>query len=277
MALLIASVIAPVLFVAAVTVQRVAARRVRDRYEAEKADLLARGRNTTMPAAAGPDIELPTPVRKYVDVTRDFQRPLLKLATLKQRGALRAAAGKPWMPFEAEQAYSMQPPGFVWLAKARAAPLVSILARDKFVDGKGHMLVSLLGLFTLADARGPEIDLGAGLRFWGEILSFPEMIRSPHLRWEAIDERQARLEIQHEGLTLTATVTFSEEGLPIGIQAQRYRDVDGTPVLTPWSGHSRSWKRIRGRLFPTEWESIWHLPEGDLSAVRIEVLDLQVE
>lgn len=44
---------------------------------------------------------------------------------------------------------------------------------------------------------------------------------------------------------------FNEEGLPIGVHVDRFRDVNGTLVLTPWSGHSRDWKRVDGRLFPT--------------------------
>jgi hypothetical protein len=157
------------------------------------------------------------------------------------------------------------------------APLVHVLARDKFVDGRGNMLVSLLGLVTIADARGPEMDLGAGLRYWGEVVAFPETVRSRFLHWEPLTEREARLTIRQDGLKMTAVVEFDDEGLPVATHAHRYRDVDGRPVLTAWSGHSRDWRRIDGRLFPTSWESVWHLPEGDLTAVRIEILDLRTE
>jgi hypothetical protein len=252
--------------------------RFRNRYEAEKADLLRRAREAA-PSASRPDAtaKLPQPVRRYLEVTRAFHAPGLRAAILKQRGSLRAGAGKPWMPFESEQAYSMEPPGFVWLARAYVVPLVSMLARDKFVDGEGHMLVSLLGLVTVADRRGPEMDLGAGLRYWGEIISFPEMATSRYLRWEPIDDHRARLRIEQGGLAMSAAVDFGEDGLPTGIHAQRYRDVDGIPVLTPWSGHSRQWQPFGRRLFPTDWESVWHLPEGDFNAVKMEVHEVTTE
>ena len=132
----------------------VGSRRFRNRFELEKTDLLNRAAAAALSArdpAATPD--LPHPVRNYLQVTRSTRKPGLKVAILMQRGTLRAAADKPWMPFEAEQAYSIEPPGFVWLANARVAPLVHLLARDKFVEGKGNMLISLFGLFTIADAR----------------------------------------------------------------------------------------------------------------------------
>jgi hypothetical protein len=264
-------VIACALVVAAVVAAAVGPIWFRSRYEVEKAHLL----RSAKPLVAGPAQEpeaLPAPVRRYLEVTRGAERPPLAFAIVEQRGALRTGAGKPWMPFDAEQVYTLDPPGFVWLAKARAAPLVSMLARDEFVAGKGNMLVTLLGALTMANARGPEMDLGAGLRYWGEIIAFPEALRSPALRWEALDARRARLAIEQGDLRMNAVVEFGPDGLPSAMHAERYRDASGTQVLTPWSGHMRNWKPVSGRLFPTGWESVWHLPEGDLSAVRMEIL-----
>ncbi len=65
------------------------------------------------------------------------------------------------------------------------------------------MLIRLLGIITVADGRGPEIDQGAGLRYWGEIISFPEMVLNPHLRWQPIDDRHARLNVEQYGLKRT--------------------------------------------------------------------------
>lgn len=260
--------------VAAVLVVAVAAAagtsRFRARYEAEKAELLRRGSSVAGgPAAALED--LPAPVRRYLEVTRGAERPRLAVAVLKQRGAIRTAPTAAWMPFESEQAYSMDPPGFVWLARARVAPLVHMMARDRFVDARGNMFIRLLGALTVADVSGAEIDQGAGLRYWGEVLAFPEMVLDPHLRWEPIDDRRARVRVEHGDLQLSAEVEFDRAGLPVATHAERYRDVGGKGVLTRWSGRMFAWKPIDGRPFPSRWESIWHLPEGDFLAVKMEV------
>lgn len=278
MALVVLVGVAAALVLALLVASAVGTRRFRDRYHAERADILRRANAVPVSGfAAASAARLPPPVQRYLQATRSSVQAGLKVVVLKQRGSLRAAHDGPWMPFEAEQVYSMEPPGFVWLASARLAPFVHMLARDKFVDAEGHMLVSLLGLFSVADARGPEMDLGAGLRYWGEIMAFPEMVRSPHLQWEPLTEREARLTIRQDGLKMTAVIEFADNALPSAVHAERYRDVDGKQVLTPWSGYTRDWKHVAERLFPTKWESVWHLPEGDITAVRIEILELQTE
>lgn len=260
-------------------VSAVATRRFRTRYERDKAHLVARARSAAPhPLDVAAAARLPLPVRKYAEAARSFAKPFLKVAVLRQKGGIRTAATKPWRPFESEQVYSLEPPGFLWLARARAAPFVSMLARDEFVGGKGNMLIRLLGAFTVVDARGSEIDQGAGLRYWGEIICFPEAALGPALRWEPIDDARARFSVAGWGPAVSAVVDFDASGFPVATHAERYRDVGGgKAVLTPWSGYSREWKAIDGRMFPTRWESVWHLPEGDFPAVRMEILRVRTE
>jgi len=276
-AAIVGSVVA-VLALGAVVASAAGTLRFVRRYDAEKAALLRRGREARRPVPEpATDADLPAPVRRYLEVTHGFQQPGLETAIVKQRGALRPAPDKGWMPFEAEQAYAVEPPGFVWLARARLAPLVSLLARDAVVGGRGNMRINVAGVFTLANALGPELDQGAGLRYWGEIISFPEVVTSPYLRWTPVDARSARLAIAQGGLEASAVVEFDAMGYISAMHADRYREVDGQRLLTPWSGSFRDWRRIRGRAFPTRWGSVWHLPEGDFEAVRIEVLDVAAE
>lgn len=256
----------------------IGSKRFRARFEAEKGALLARGRSAPPRRVdASAVAALPAPVRRYVEEAGAPGRTVPRVALLTQRGELRAAADRPWMPFESEQAYAFDPPGFAWLAEARLAPGVRMLARDAFVDGRGNMLVRLLGAFTVADAKGPELDQGAGLRHWGEILSFPEAALDPRLRWEPIDDDRARVRVDQDGLRLEAVLEFGADGLPVAFHAERFRDVDGVGVLTPWSGRFTGWKDFGGRRLPSQWESIWHLEGGDFVAVRMEVLSVRTE
>jgi len=276
MGLVIAGVVVASLGLVVGVASTLAGRRFRARYETEKTALLQKARSTSPTSGAGSPVErLPPPVRRYLEVTRAEGKPSLTFALLRQRGGLRTAADKPWMPFESEQVYSMDPPGFLWFARAKVAPGVHMLARDKFVDMHGNMLITLEGLITLADGVGPAMDQGAALRFWGEALAFPEWVRSPCVRWEAMTETRARVRIEQGELKLEAVIDYDEQGLPVAMHAQRYRDVNGKAVLTPWTGHSREWRELDGRLFPTRWESVWHLPEGDFPAVRMEILHLE--
>jgi hypothetical protein len=71
---------------------------------------------------------------------------------------MRATAGGKRMPFEAEQYFTTQKPGFIWFAEVKAAPGIHFTGKDKYEDGKGHLLIKLLLLFSVAGAKGKEIN-----------------------------------------------------------------------------------------------------------------------
>ena len=108
------------------------------------------------------DLEgLPEPVQRYLRYTQVVGKEKTGVVRLKQKGYFRQEPGQPWMPFEAEQYYTTDPPGFVWTARLKAFPLLSIKGRDMYYEGKGNMLIKLPPFITIADAWGPEMDQGA--------------------------------------------------------------------------------------------------------------------
>jgi hypothetical protein len=239
---------------------------VRSEFQAQKVELLRAAR---VPAP-GDVAALPPPIRRFAESARvGAEAP--RSVVLQQRGAIRPAMGKSW----SEQVYAMEPPGFLWLARAQAAPLVWIAAKDSFLHGAGNMHIRLLDLLTVASARGPEIDQAAGLRFWSEALEFPEMAASPHLQWEEIDRDRARFTVAGASPAVSGVVEFDAQGLPVAVRSERYRIDGGRNVLTPWSGLMSGWKDFDGRLFPSTWESIWHLESGLFPAVRMEILSVR--
>jgi hypothetical protein len=76
---------------------------------------------------------------------------------------------------------------------------------------------------------------------------------------------------------LDASVEFTADGEPTAFHANRYRDVNGEPVQTPFSGFLTDWEVVDGRRIPAHWEAVWHLAEGHLTYVRIDVLAVKQE
>jgi hypothetical protein len=250
--------------------------RLQSQFEEEKAEILRLARSTPRELSAANVLQLPAPVRRYLEVARASRNDVTQAAFLEQRGALRTAPGKPWMPFRSQQVYTMEPPAFVWLAMARVAPFVWVTAKDRFIGGAGSMHIRLADLVTVANASGPEIDQGAGLRYWGEVLAFPDMVLSHRLRWESMDAHHARFTVPGSDPKVSAVTAFGADGLPAATHAERYRDTGGKRVLTLWSGLMKEWRMIGGRQFPSVWESVWHLDSGDFLAVKMEILKVQV-
>ena len=67
--------------------------------------------------------DLPDPVRRYLRYTGVVGKPSPGTIRLRQKGRMRLAPGQPWVPLDAEEHYSVQPPGFVWAGTARLGPL----------------------------------------------------------------------------------------------------------------------------------------------------------
>jgi hypothetical protein len=116
------------------------------------------------------------------------------------------------------------------------APLLWIEASDRLIDGRSNMFVKFCSMFTLANASGRELDQGALLRWLAEVVWFPIGYVGDRIRWESIDSDSARATLVHAGLSVTAIVEIDEEGKLVGMRGQRYRTINGSPVLTLWKG-----------------------------------------
>ncbi|MEA2063547.1 MAG: DUF6544 family protein, partial [Gemmatimonadota bacterium] len=81
---------------------------------------------------------LPLPVQRYFRLVLKEGQPLIRSARIIQAGEFRARkADNGWSRFEAKQYFSAQPPGFVWDAGIRMAPLMEVRVRDMYVAGQG--------------------------------------------------------------------------------------------------------------------------------------------
>ena len=95
------------------------------------------------------------------------------------------------------------------------------------------MLIKVYSLFTLADARSPEIDQGARLRWLAECVWLPYGFVGDGIAWEPIDGRSARATLLGDGLPVSAVVEIDEEGKLTCIRGDRYRDLGGVNSDSP--------------------------------------------
>jgi hypothetical protein len=169
------------------------------------------------------------------------------------------------VPFTADQRFTDGPPGFVWDAEMRAFPLVPVRVRDAYVGGAASMLARVGGLFAVVDQRGSAALASSALARWlGEAACLPTaFLPGAGVTWEAIDDRSARATVVDGDVRVTAVFHFAPTGEITGMTTSRYRDVDGTPVLTPFEGRYGALVDVGGGVrVPGEAEVAWLLPEG---------------
>jgi len=241
----------------------------------EAKELFREGKEITPEIVTDEDIRgLPEPVQRYLKYTQIIGKEKIKIVRLKQGGYFRMKENQKWMPIKAEQYFNVDSVEFIWIAKVRIAPLVSIYAKDEFIEGKGNLVVKLLGLIKIVDAKGYEVDDGEILRFLAECIWFPSAFLNDYIRWETIDESSAKATISYKGITASAIFHFNEKGEITKITAKRYREVNGKFVLEGWEGEIVAYREVNGVIIPNKVNIIWKLKTGDFCYDKVEVIDI---
>lgn len=219
---------------------------------------------------------LPEPVQRYLRYSQIIGKEKIGTVRLKQKGLFRMKEGQKWMSLDAEQYYTTDPPAYIWCGSIEPFPLVSVKARDTFHEGKGNMLIKLLGLVKVADASGPEMDQGTLVRYLNEIMWFPTAYLNDNIQWEPINSDSAKATISVNGLTASAVFYFNENGGLKNFIAERYGDEDGKQVLRTWSTPILEYKEINGIRIPSKGEAIYHLSSGDFKYIEVEITDIEL-
>jgi len=206
---------------------------------------------------------LPAPVARYLAFALPPGQRIIARAHLRSSGTF-AAKPNVWAPFIADQEVGTGPPEFVWNARIAMMPLVPVRVRDRYVGGEGSMRAALAGLIPIVNQHGtPELAAASLQRFLAEAVWYPTaLLPGDGLSWSPIDDRSARVMLTDGPTAVSLDVTFGSAGEIETVSAMRYRDVKGTPVLTPWVGHHRDYTRLSSMMIPTSGEVAWVLPTG---------------
>lgn len=237
-------------------------------WQARVAGLLARLRQRSPSARTTYDATelagLPAPVVRYFRaVLRDGQ-PIIRHARFKQRGEFLVRSEPPmWRPFSATEAMTVG--GFVWDARIRVFPGVTIHVCDSFIAGAGSIRASAMGVLPLMHVEGtPEIAAGALLRYLAEAVWMPTaLLPSQGVTWMALDDASARATVTSGATTVSLDFHFDGEGLVERVFTEaRPREVEGRFVPTAWQGSFRHYEDAHGVRIPLRGEAEWLLPEG---------------
>ncbi|HAG10460.1 MAG TPA: hypothetical protein DCK76_03530 [Desulfotomaculum sp.] len=219
---------------------------------------------------------LPPVVQKWFERTNVTGKENVYRAHLQQIGEMRTAPDGKWMPVKAGQWFKTEKPGFVWVADVKAAPGIHLSGRDKYENGEGHMLIKLLSLITVADAKGKETSQGAMLRYLAEIIWFPSAALNDYIQWEQIDSTTAKATITYGGITAPGLFKFDENGDVVSFEAKRYYNRKGGATLEDWfiQIEPNGYKEFKGVRIPARSSVVWRLKEGDFTWYKLEIIDI---
>ena len=140
------------------------------------------------------------------------------------------------------------------------------------------MKAAIFSIVPLAHIEGgEELGQGALMRYLAESVWFPTaLLPSQGVTWEPVDDRRAKAAITDNGRTVCLTFSFnSEDEIESVYSPDRYREVDGAFLPTPWEGRFYGHTDVNGYRVPTEAEVAWHLPEGPFSYWRAMMTEIR--
>ncbi len=163
--------------------------------------VLSPERTTSLPGDIPNDpASLPPVVRKWLKTSGAEGKPFFRTVQMTETALMKMKTGqKDWYEAHARQSVSIVNPAFVWTVRMNMFPLVTIRGRDKFMDGKGEMLIKLNSLVNIVHERGEKLDEGSMQRYLGEICWYPSAALSRYVSWEALGPLSARATMEYNG------------------------------------------------------------------------------
>lgn len=220
---------------------------------------------------------LPPVVQNWLRKTECIGKPIINDVHIRQTGEMLLKPGTSWNLFSAEQWVTVYPQAFLWKTRVTGPMHILLKGRDKYQDGQGNMLIKFLATFPLVDARGPEINQAAMLRYLSEIVWYPTAALSDYIEWHQIDDFSAKATIHNGNMIDSGVFHFNKEGLVTSFKTKRYYYRKGQSTLETWVADidDKSFFKFDGILVPRKAKITWKLKQGDFTWFRLELTDLK--
>lgn len=207
---------------------------------------------------------LPEPVQRYFNLVLKEDQPYINAVRMTHSGQFKTGLDKDWINITGEQYATTATPGFIWKGTT-----TMFTAFDIYIEDKGRLVVSLLGLYNIVDGKGAHYDQGELLRWLGESVLYPtNFLPSENLNWIPIDAQTAKLVFNYKGLSLFFIFTFNADGEITQMETKRYMDENN---LETWIIKVAEYKEINNVFVPTYFEVMWRLPKGDYSYAKFKM------
>jgi hypothetical protein len=195
--------------------------------------------------------DLPEPARRYFLHSIQPGTRLASSAHLTMKGEFRTKPGGPWMPMTVEELLAPSQ-GFVWKARMGSG-LMWIEGADHYVEGRGMMDFWLWGLFPIARAQGSDISKSALGRLAIEAIWVPScLLPQRGTRWEAVDDRSAKVILVVDGEEFALTLSIDAQGRLLRAVVPRWGDAreKGRFEFLPFGSQPHTERAFAGYTIP---------------------------
>jgi hypothetical protein len=210
-------------------------------------------------------LHLPTIVQKYLHYVGVIGREKVLNFRVEFKGKIRSNPSDGWMNLSSVQYNFTDKPTriFYITAKKMGVPAIGI---HLYKDETAIMIIKMLGLFTVADAKGPEMNQGETVTLFNDMcLMAPATLIDKNILWESVDSLTVKAKFINGNITIGATLFFNEKGELINfVSSDRFETKDGKTYKNyPWKTPVMEYKIINGYLLALGGQAIYEHPDGD--------------
>jgi hypothetical protein len=219
---------------------------------------------------------LPAPVQKWLQASGVIGHEMAHTIRLKQVGRMCTKQGGKWVDFSAEQYFNTLQSDFIWHANVEMMPLLFMQGVDQFHNGQGDMQIKLLGIKSVASAKGTaEVNQATLVRYLSEICWFPSAALYSNIQWEQTGPSSARANIEVSGTKASGEFFFDDSGMIRSFEAMRYGEFDGKSSLEKWVVNMMHTAVFHGIRIPDQSTVTWKLPAGDFTWLDLRITTIE--
>jgi hypothetical protein len=220
---------------------------------------------------------LPLIVQKYIRITGSIGREKVKNFYAEFTGGFRSNSKEKFSPLHSIQYNFYHEPTrlFFMIAKKMGIPALGL---HVYIKQTASMVIKVLGLFKVTDAKGFEMDKGETVTFFNDMCFLaPSTLINKNISWKEIDNTTIEAHFKNGSIDISATLYFKENGELVNfISTDRFETVDGKTYNNfPWLTPVTDFSEINGYYLPSAAKVIYRHPDADFCYGEFKLLKIE--
>jgi hypothetical protein len=219
---------------------------------------------------------LPESVKKYLRYTGFAGKEKILNFRAEYKGGIRFSPDEEYMPLRSVQYNFMDQPArlFYIVAKKKGIPAVGL---HIYRNVKAIFKIKILGLFTVVDASGPEMDQGETVTVLNDMFFIaPGSLIDKRIQWETINDLTVKATFTNENISISAVLYFHEDGRLMNFISNDRYETNGREYKNyPWETPVSEYKEANGYRLPSKARLIYRRPEGDFCYGEFELVSIE--
>ncbi|MGE0019870.1 MAG: DUF6544 family protein [Draconibacterium sp.] len=222
-------------------------------------------------------LHMPEAVKRYIRLTGFLGKEKIFNFFLKASGQIRSSEKSGWMQFTSEQYNFFENPfrAFYIRAVKTGVPAVGL---HLYKNETATMVIKLLNLFKVVDAKGPEMNQGETVTILNDMCFMaPGSLINKNITWETMDTGQVKATFTNGQITVSAILTFDEEDKLVNfLSFDRFETSDGKIYINnPWETPVKEYKKFGEYFLPSKADVIYKRPEGDFCYLEFSLEEIK--